>query len=268
MQLPLATLLASLSAFLPKLLWALVIFGVGWYVIKLAQRLVKKALERSKIDPILHTFVLTVTRMLMLVLLSISALSTLGVDTTSLVTSLGAVGLAVSLAVKDSLTNMAGGVVVLLIKPFALGDYVEIGGTAGTVTEIGIFHTVLKTGDNKCIFLPNGDVAKAKVVNFSRESLRRLDMIFSIGYEDDFEKARGVLLDVISKAPNALQDPSPFVRMGEQAASSINITCRVWVENAHYWELFYHMNEAVKLAFDEAGINIPYNQLDVHLVQN
>ena len=198
----------------------------------------------------------------------ISVLDKLGIPTTSIITSLGAVGLAISLAVKDSIATLAGGVVILVLKPFNLGDYVEIDGLGGTVREITMFNTVLNTPDNKRISLPNDSVYKAKVVNYSAEPNRRLDLVFTIGYNDDYDKAKALIEKVIQDCPLALDDPAPVVRMSGHGASAIEITTRVWVKNSDYFELQFRMYEDVKKIFDQNGISIPFNQLDVHITQN
>ena len=247
---------------------AAVVGIVGWLLIKFLLGIIAKFLTRTKIDPLLHTVILSIAKIGLLVLLAISVLDLLGIPTTSIITSLGAVGLAISLAVKDSIASLAGGVVILLLKPFGLGDYVEIDGTGGTVREITMFNTVLNTPDNKRISLPNDSVSKAKIINYSAEPNRRLDLVFTIGYNDDYSKAKSLIEGVIRDCPLALQDPAPVVRMSGHGASSVEITTRVWVKNAAYFELQFRMYEEVKKAFDANGISIPYNQLDVHLTQN
>lgn len=250
---------------LPMLVNAVLLAAIGWFAVKFATNLCGKFLKRTKIDPILHAFILSICRIAMLVLLAISVLDVLGVPTTSLITSLGAVGLAVSLAIKDSISNLAGGVVLLLVKPFALGDYIEMGSVSGTVTEIGLVNTILTTPDNKRIYIPNDIVSKSQITNFSAEPVRRLQNIFSIGYNDDFDQACEVISKVLKKSPLVLTDPAPVVRMFSHSPSSIDIVCRVWVNTQDYFELDFWLKEQVKRAFDEAGIAIPYNQLDVHI---
>ncbi len=260
------TIQQQLLGFLPKIISAALVFFIGWVCIRCLLNLTEKFLKRSKIDSILHAFILSVAKIVLLVVLAISVVDALGFPTTTLITSLGAVGLALSLAIKDSLSNLAGGIVVLLVKPFNLGDYIETEGMSGTVAEIGLVHTILKTVDNKKIYLPNGDLAKAKITNYSAEPVRRLDLTFSIGYQDDFEKAKKVIGQVVARSQMALEDPAPFIRVSEHGASSINIICRVWVQQENYWELSFYLKEQVKLAFDREGISIPYPQLDLHLI--
>ncbi len=263
-----ATLGAMLLPFLFSLLKAVVVFAIGWALIKSAVSFVQNLLRRSKIDVTLHAFILSILRISLIVLLALTCLQILGFEITTLLTALGAVGLAVSLAVKDSLANLAGGIQVLLTKPFAVGDYIAADGFDGTVKEIGITHTILTTVDNKRVYLPNGDVAKAKITNFSSEPTRRLDLTFSIGYGDDFKQAEAIIAQQVEKSGLALTDPAPFIRVSKHGENSIDLTCRVWVNSADYWTLHFFLLEEVKLAFDAAGINIPYPQMDVHIKNN
>ena len=257
-----------LSSLLLTVVNAALVGVVGWLLIKFLLGFIAKFLKKTKIDPLLHTVILSVTKIALLVLLAISVLDKLGIPTTSIITSLGAVGLAISLAVKDSIATLAGGVVILVLKPFNLGDYVEIDGLGGTVREITMFNTVLNPPDNKRISLPNDSVYKAKVVNYSAEPNRRLDLVFTIGYNDDYDKAKALIEKVIRDCPLALDDPAPVVRMSGHGASAIEITTRVWVKNSDYFELQFRMYEDVKKIFDQNGISIPFNQLDVHITQN
>ncbi|GAA6513731.1 mechanosensitive ion channel family protein [Merdimmobilis hominis] len=263
-----ATLGAMLLPFLFSLLKAVVVFAIGWALIKSAISFVQNLLRRSKIDVTLHAFILSIVRISLIVLLALTCLQILGFEITTLLTALGAVGLAISLAVKDSLSNLAGGIQVLLTKPFAVGDYIAADGFDGTVKEIGITHTILTTVDNKRVYLPNGDVAKAKITNFSSEPTRRLDLTFSIGYGDDFKQAEAIIAQQVEKSGLALTDPAPFIRVSKHGENSIDLTCRVWVNSADYWTLHFFLLEEVKLAFDAAGINIPYPQMDVHIKNN
>ena len=231
-----------LSSLLLTVVNAALVGVVGWLLIKFLLGFIAKFLKKTKIDPLLHTVILSVTKIALLVLLAISVLDKLGIPTTSIITSLGAVGLAISLAVKDSIATLAGGVVILVLKPFNLGDYVEIDGLGGTVREITMFNTVLNTPDNKRISLPNDSVYKAKVVNYSAEPNRRLDLVFTIGYNDDYDKAKALIEKVIRDCPLALDYPAPVVRMSGHGASAIEITTRVWVKNSDYFELQFRMS--------------------------
>lgn len=256
-----------LTSVAPKLIMIVIICLVGFFLIRLIMAFLKKLFERSKLDSSLHVFTLSMIRIALFILLGITVLAVASPSAaTGLIATMGIFGLAISLAVKDSLSNLAGGLSVLFTRPFALGDYVTIGSAEGTVKEIRLNYTLLATLDNKIIHIPNGDVAKAQITNFTGVEKRRLDLEFSIGYQDDFERAKAVISDILRKNPKALQDPEPVVRMVEHGSSAIVLCCRVWVNTADYWPLNFDLHEQVKKEFDSAGISIPYNQLDVHLV--
>lgn len=266
------TLWTSLKEFIvdytPKLLVAFIALIIGIILIRLLMSFMRKTFTRSRLDPALHKFMLSMLRVALYIILGITVVGLLGVPITSLITLLGVFGLAVSLAVKDSLSNLAGGISVLFTKPFSLGDYVSIGGNEGTIKEIRLNYTILKTYDNKQIHIPNGDVAKAQIVNFTGAPTRRLDLEFSIGYEDDMDQAKEVISNIVSKHPLALKDPEPVVRVIRHGDSAIVIGCRVWVNTPDYWNLNYDLLEEVKRQFDQKGITIPYNQMEVHITKN
>lgn len=251
-----------------QLVWAALVFVVGLVLIRYLLRFLGQVLLRSHIDLTFHGFIKSISKILLFMILIILCVGMLGLNTAPLIAALGAVGLAASLAIKDSLSNFASGISLLSTKPFAVGDYVEIGGTGGTVKEINLFHTVLTTADNKRIFIPNATVSTSQLVNYSAEPTRRLDLTFSIGYQDSIEKARALLLGLVAQSGLALEEPAPpAVLVSEQGAHSIQLVCRVWVDSPNYWELRFFLLEQAKLAFDREGISIPFNQLDVHLVQ-
>lgn len=249
------------------ILVALVVFLIGYWLIKWLMKPMGKWLFKLKVDVSFHAFIISITKISLIVLLAISCLDMSGlIKATSLVTALGAVGLAVSLAVKDSLSNLAGGMMVLFTKPFQVGDYITTCDKEGTVSEIGIVYTVLKTVDNKLIYLPNGDVSKSKITNYSSEPLRRLDLKFSIAYDNDYKKAEDIIIKTALDSGLTLTEPAkPFARVCAHGASSIDIQSRIWVKSEDYWTLNYYMYEEVKTRFDKAGISIPFNQLDVHV---
>lgn len=247
----------------PKILGALIVVIVGLLLVKAAEKLIRKALKRSRIDETAHKLIIQIASISMKVLVFLCTAATLGINVTSLITLLGAVGLAASLAVKDCLGNLAGGFLVLFSKPFSKGDYIETNSVSGTVENITLVYTVLKTPDNKKIFVPNGEISAAKIINYSAEETRRLDLVYSISYSDDILRAKQILAEVTEASGLALKDPAPAYLVAEHAASSINLAVRVWVKTADYWDLNFYMNEQVKLAFDKAGISIPFNQLDV-----
>lgn len=249
----------------PKLLGALIVVIVGLLLVKAMEKLIRKALNKSRIDATAHKLIVQIASIGMKVIVLLCAAATLGINVTSLVTILGAVGLAASLAVKDCLSNLAGGFLVLFSKPFTKGDFIETNSVSGTVENITLVYTVLKTPDNKKIFIPNGEISSAKIINFSAEETRRLDLVYSISYADDIMQAKKILAELVENSGLALSDPAPAYLVAEHGASAINLAVRVWVKTADYWDLNFYMNEQVKLAFDKAGISIPFEQLDVIL---
>ena len=249
----------------PRFLGAVIVLIAGLLLCKAAGKLMKKALKKSHIDETAHKLILQIADIMLKVLVLLCAAGTLGINTTSLITLLGAVGLAASLAVKDSLASLAGGFMVLFSKPFSKGDFIETNSVSGTVENITLTYTTLKTPDNKRIYIPNGEISTSKIVNYSAEETRRLDLVYSISYQDDILLAKKILAEIVEKSGLALPDPAPAYLVAEQAASSVNLAVRVWVKTADYWDLNFYMNEQVKLEFDKAGITIPFNQLDVNL---
>ena len=257
-------LLGKFLDLLPKLLTAALILLVGIILVRWAAKFARNLLKHSRLDVTLHNFIVSILSALLYILLAIIVVTVLVPSAAgSLITMFGVFGLAVSLAVKDSLANLAGGMSVLFTKPFALGDYVNINGNEETVQEIRLNYTVIKTVDNKLVHIPNGDVAKAEITNFTAQETRRLDLVFSIGYDDDFEQAKKIIREIVHDNPLAHSDPEPIVRMVEHGDSAIRIGCRVWVDTADYWTLNYDLLEEVKRRFDASGIHIPYNQLEI-----
>jgi len=249
----------------PQLLLVIATLVVGLWIIKIIDRIVQKALEKSKIEVSLRHFLGSMLSVLLKVLLLISVASMVGIATTSFVALLGAAGLAVGLALQGSLANFAGGVLILLFKPFKVGDFIEAQGYMGTVKEIQVFNTILRTPDNKNVILPNGPVSGGSITNFSSEPIRRVDMTFGIGYGDDIRKAKDVLKTMVEADTRILKDPEPFIAVSELADSSVNFVVRVWCNTADYWGVYFDMHEKVKLEFDKQGISIPFPQHDVHL---
>lgn len=250
---------------IPDLLWAVAALLIGLWVIKLLVKGMDKAMEKGDVDISLRKFLKSLTSIGLKVLLLISVASMLGIATTSFVAVIGAAGLAVGLALQGSLSNFAGGVLILIFRPFKIGDVIEAQGHLGKVDEIQVFNTVLKTPDNKTIIIPNGAVSNGSIVNFSTEETRRVDMTFGIGYEDDIQKAKSLLSELVAKDERVLHEPAPQVLLSELADSSVNFVVRAWVKGADYWDLFFDMQEKVKLTFDANKISIPYPQHDVHL---
>ena len=244
---------------------AVLIFVVGRMVVGLLSRVVRKVLERAKLDAMLVNFISGLVRSVLLALVIIAALDQLGVDTTSLIAVLGAAGLAIGLALKDSLNNFASGVLLILFRPFKTGDFIEAAGVAGAVEKITIFSTVVKTGDNKEVIVPNAAIYGGVITNYSARETRRIDMVFGIGYGDDIRKARDVMRKVIDADERVLKDPEVTIAVSELADSSVNFVVRPWVRTEDYWAVRFDLTERIKLAFDDEGISIPYPQLDLHM---
>ncbi len=260
-------LLELIKNFGPSLVLAIVTLLLGFWIIRIITRLIKKAIQRSNIDDSLVPFFSGGLSMLLKVLLVISVAGMVGVQMTSFIAILGAAGLAVGMALSGTLQNFAGGVMILIFKPYKVGDFIEAQGHAGVVREIQIFNTILTTGDNKKIIIPNGGLATGSMVNFSAEETRRVDMTFGIGYEDDIDKAKGILQGIIDSNSLILNEPEPFIGVIELGDSSVNIVVRVWAKTSDYWRIFFDMQETVKKTFDKEGISIPFPQTDVHLHQ-
>ncbi len=247
-----------------RILYALVIFVVGRWVAIWLTGVSKRLMERSKIDATLVSFIGNLIYALLLVFVILAALSKLGVNTTSFIAILGAAGLAVGLALQGTLSNVGAAVLIILFRPFKVGDFVEAGGASGVVEEINMFSTILRTGDNKVIIVPNSSIVGSRIVNYSAKDTRRVDLVFGIGYEDDLKLAKETLLEIVKENPKVLDEPAPFVAVSELADSSVNLTLRVWVKSPDYWDVYFSTIERVKLTFDKKGISIPYPQLDIH----
>ncbi|WP_418921824.1 mechanosensitive ion channel family protein [Clostridium ganghwense] len=248
-----------------KLILAIIVFLIGMKIIKYLAKGVEKVLRKSKIESSLESFILSLTKMALKVLLIITVIDMVGVKTTSIVAIIGSAGLAVGLALQGSLSNFAGGVLILFLKPFKVGDYIEAAGHAGTVQEIQVFYTVLRTPDNRVIVIPNGNLSNSSAVNYSAMDTRRVDLTFGVGYEDDINKVKDVLQGIVQQHKLVLKDPEPFIRVGEHGESSVNFVVRVWCKSEDYWTVHFDLMEIVKIKFDEEGINIPYPHMDVML---
>ncbi len=246
-----------------KFLLAVVLLIVGLWVVKLVVNLLEKNIQ-GKFERTLTSFLMSITRAVLLILLFISIASTIGIQVTSFIAVLGAASFAVGFALQGSLSNFAGGVLLLIFKPFTAGDTIEAAGYKGKVQEIQILYTIITTFDNKKIMIPNSNISNSSITNFSAMNERRVDLTFGIGYDDDFHEAISLLKDLTLKHDLILNDPEPIIRVTEHAGSSINIACKVWVKGPDYWTVFYDMHEDVKDAFDKAGIGIPYPQMDIH----
>lgn len=248
-----------------SLLFALVVLVVGLRVIKYIKGLVKKALDKSTLDETLKPFLLSLTSNGLKVLLVLAVIDMLGVETTSFVAIIGAASLAIGFAFQGTLSNFAGGILLLSLRPFKVGDFIEAEGYTGTVEAVHIFTTTLVTVDNKVIIIPNGGLANASILNYSVKDTRRVDLNFGVGYEVDIREAKKVLLDVISKQAEVMDTPAPFVQVSEHADSAVIFTVRVWVKASDYWTVYFNLLEQVKIRFDEENISIPFPQMDVHI---
>ena len=249
----------------PRLIGAIITLIIGWWIIKIIQRSIRKSFEKREMEPSLRGFLNSMIGILLKVLLLISVVGMIGVQMTSFIAILGAAGLAVGLALSGTLQNFAGGVVILLFKPFKVGDYIDAQGHSGSVNEIQIFNTILKTPDNKTIIIPNGGLSTGSMVNYSTEPRRRVDFVFGIGYGDDVDKAKTVIQRLIDEDDRILKDPEPFVAVSELADSSVNLVVRVWAEASNYWDIHFDMQEKVYKTFAKEGLNIPFPQMDLHV---
>jgi len=248
-----------------KLAGALGALIIGLWIIKALINGLGKIMKKRNVDDSLQPFLRSMLGAVLKVLLFISVLGMMGIEMTSFVAILGAAGLAVGMALSGTLQNFAGGVMILIFKPFKVGDVITAQGYTGSVHEIQIFNTILKTPDNKHIIIPNGGLSSGSMVNFSKEETRRVDWTFGIGYGDDVDKAREVLLNLIKADSRIKNDPEPFIAVSELADSSVNFAVRVWVDAGDYWGVYFQMNEQVYKTFDKEGLNIPYPQMDVHV---
>lgn len=262
------SILKIVTEYGPKLIGAVITLIVGFIVIGIVVGFVNKMMTRRGVDPSLRPFLKSILSITLKVALIITVIGVLGVEVTSFVAILGAAGLAVGLALQGTLQNFAGGVMILLFKPFKVDDVIDAAGYVGKVNEIQIFNTILKTPDNKTIIIPNGQLSNSSMTNFSTEEQRRVDWTFGIGYGDNVETAKEVLRRLIDADERILQDPEPFIALSELADSSVNLVVRVWVEAGDFWGVFFDMNEKVHKEFAEEGLNIPYPQMDVHVHQN
>ena len=248
-----------------KLLFGLIVLFIVFKIINGISKRFKKNMEKHNRDKTITVLGYKAIRYGLKILTFLGFLGFVGIDTAGIGTVIGSLGVGVGLAVNGTLSNFAGGIVILVMRPFGIGDYIEAQGEGGTVEEIGIFYTQIVTPDNKVVFVPNGSLSNGTMVNYSKKELRRVDFTFSISYDADFEKAKKIIREVIENTPNTLLDPMPFVRVASHGESSINISTKVWVKSEHYWGVYFDLMEAIKTNFDSANIEIPYNQLDVHI---
>ena len=244
-----------------SILIAVVIFFVGKLLISFVNRMVDHMMQRRKIEPTIQTFLKSLLNVLMMILLGITVISALGVNTTSFAALLASAGVAVGMALSGNLQNLAGGIVILLFRPYKVGDYIEALGTGGVVNAIQIFHTIILTPDNKKIYLPNGAMSSGNITNFSSEETRRVDFTVGVEYGEDSERVRRVLLELFAAEERILQEPAPVVFLKELAASSVNFTARVWVRTPDYWDVFFEMSERIYCEFNKRGIGFPFQTI-------
>lgn len=247
-----------------RIIGAILIFVIGRILISFIKKLLARVLESRKIDLGVQTFVKSMTNILLTILLAVAVVGKLGVDTTSFAALLASAGVAVGMALSGNLSNFAGGLIVLLLRPYKVGDWIESQGVSGVVRSIQIFHTVLTTADNKVIYIPNGALSSGTVINYSREETRRVDWTIGVEYGENMEKVEEVVQKILAADPRILKDPAPFIALGALDASSVNVTIRVWVKNSDYWGVFFDTQKKIYATFNQEGIGFPFPQLTIH----
>lgn len=250
------------------LIWAIVVFIIGRIVARIITKVVVKMMNRANIDETLIKFTKTVIYVALMIFVILASLGKLGIETTSFAAILAAAGLAIGLSLQGTLGNFASGFMLILFRPFKVGDFVEAGGVSGVVEEIQIFSTRMRSGDNKEITVPNGQIVGSTITNYSAKETRRVDLVVGVGYDDDLKKVRAVLEDILAKDERILKDPAPTIGVSELADSSVNFVVRPWVKSGDYWPVLFDTQETVKLRFDAEGISIPYPQQDLHIVKH
>ena len=255
----------SILSAIPTILFAVLILVLGLLVTKLCLWLISKGMSKTKLEVTVKKFVSQVAKIILYVLLTTIVLSILGIPSTSIITVIGTAGVAIGLALQDSHSKVSGGFMLMITKPFKIGDYIIVNGTEGTVSQISIIHTRLDSASNQAIFIPNGQAVNAVVVNNSNNETRRVDLTYSISYASDFRKAREIILEILENNGMILDDPTPLVRMMQQGESAVVIAARPWCRTSDYWDVVFDTNEQVFDAFRENGIEIPFNQLEVHI---
>ena len=251
-----------------RLIAAIAIFFIGRIVVRFVTKEIRKVMESQEVDKILQSFVSNLVYWVLMIFVVIAAINQVGVQTTSLIAIMGAAGLAIGLAMQGSLANFAAGVLIVMFRPYRVGDFVEAAGIAGSVEQVGILTTVLKTGDNKQIIVPNAQIMGNIITNYSANDTRRVDLVVGIGYDDDIDKARDTLQALVDADDRILKDPSCLIAVSELADSSVNFVVRPWVKSANYSAVKFALTEAIKKRFDKEGISFPYPQQDVHLIQS
>lgn len=247
-----------------SILGAILIYIIGRFIIKQINRLVSKILEKRKFEISVQTFLKSLLSLLLNLILAFAIIAKLGVETTSFAAILASAGVAIGMALSGNLSNFAGGLIILVFKPFKVGDYIDGQNASGTVKEIQIFHTILSTVDNKIIYVPNGSLSSNAIVNYSKQETRRAEWVFGVEYGEDFERVKAVLERIIAADERILQTPAPFIGLGSLSASSIDIKVRVWTKSSDYWDVVFDMNRVVYETFNKEGIGFPFPQLTVH----
>ena len=247
-----------------NIIGAILIYVIGRFIIKYINKLLANILEKRNLEISVQTFLKSLTSLLLNLILAFAIISKLGVQTTTFTALLASAGVAIGMALSGNLSNFAGGLIILIFKPFRVGDFVEASGINGTVKEIQIFHTILSTADNKIIFIPNGSLSSNAIINYSKQDTRRIDWIFGVEYNEDYEKVKAALQMIVDTDPRILKTPAPFIALDELAASSVNVRLRVWTKSSDYWDVYFDMNKNVYAEFNKAGIGFPFPQLTVH----
>ena len=248
-----------------RLFYAVLIIFVGRWVVKLLLKIIKSALEKTAVEETVRIFVANLLNTLLMVIIFIAAINQLGIETTSIIAMLGAAGLAIGLALQGSLANFAAGILIVMFRPYKVGDYIEAGSSGGTVLDIQIFSTVLKTPDNKVVVVPNGTIMDSSIINYTGQETRRVDIIASCGYDDDIDKVKDILKNILDQDERILEEPEPRIAVSELADNSINFIVRPWVKSSDVLGVKYSILEQIKKRFDAEGISIPYPQRDVHI---
>ena len=255
------------SVFGLKLIAAIAILLIGRLVVNSIRKLIVKVMDKRKVDKTISTFISSLVFSALYLFVILAALSQVGIQTTSFMAIIGAAGLAIGLALQGSLSNFAAGFLIIFFRPFKLGDYVEAGGVSGSIIKISVFTTEINTVDNKKIIVPNAQIMNGTITNYTAEKTRRVDLSFGVGYEADISKVKDILNSIINKHKLILRDPEPFVRLGNLGDSSIDFTVRVWTKTEDYWTVHFDLIESAKEEFDKENINIPYPQMDVHMIK-
>ena len=252
-----------------RLIGAVLIYVIGRFIIKQLNKLLSKLLERRKLEVSVQTFLKSLTSLLLNLILAFAIVAKLGVETTSFAAVLASAGVAIGMALSGNLANFAGGLIILVFKPFKVGDYIDAqSGVSGTVQEIQIFHTILRMVDNRIIYVPNGSLISNAITNYNKQETRRTEWVFGVEYGEDYEKVKSVLERLIEADPRILKDPAPFIGLSSLSASSVDIKVRAWAKTSDYWDVVFDFNKTVYATFNKEGIGFPFPQLTVHQAQN